>query len=1215
MPVEVGVGYVSIVPEMRRFASELDRQMSRHSGSVQAAVADPMADAGAAAGDQAGQGVVGGIRGKVKGGMLAVGALAGALLVKGVTDAMAQEKAGDKLAAQLGLSEKESARLGKVSGSVYAKGYGESVEQVNDSLRQLAQNGVVAVNAPKKDLAGLSKAALNLAETFDADVGGSARAAGQLIKTGLAKDGKEAFDLITRGFQSGADKSEDLLDTLNEYSTQFRDLGLTGSQALGLLTQGLKAGARDSDTVADALKEFAIRAKDGSDTTKEGFKAIQLSASEMAQTFAKGGPEAGKALDKVLDKIRAIEDPAKRSEVAIALFGTKAEDLQQSLFALDPSKATDALGKVGGAADRMGDTLHDNASTRIETFKRTLEQGLVNAVGGYVLPALSRVSGFLNRTFGPAWKTATGAVSRLFGAARGSGALAPLSSSLEKVGAGARSAFGPAFQKLGEVTRTTLLPALGRLGKLFREDLGPALSKYFGAAAQTTFGWMSKLGSILVGTVWPAAVKVYSGLASGLGPVFRTLSDLIRERVVPGVQMIGEKLSTLFEKAQPVLAVIGKVAGFLGMLAGKVIGFVVPILLRLAGPVVSFIFNQFGRVIDIVSGVIGAVVSFGRWVGSVASAVGSAFMWLYNSVIKPVWNGIRSAISFAWGIIQPIFEVAVAVVRKSLGIAFQWLYNNVIKPVWSGIRTAISFAWNSVIKPVFDRLSGFVRDTLGPVFGWLRDKVIRPVWDTIRSKISTVWREGIKPIFDRLKGAVGTIGDSFETAKKAVKKAWDGIKDATKKPVNFVLGTVWNDGLLKAWNSIAGWVGLDEHKLKKVKLLERGGTVGTEPGIYNRPTAIVGEGRSQYPEYVIPTDPRYRQRALSLHAAAGTQLLEEGGVIGRVTGVLKKVGGAVLGGIRTAADFLSDPSAAMRRIFNSVLEPLKTIGGGKWGKAIAQVPRMAVGGIKTMVMDWFRDTGGGDGAIGGSIPSGRRRAILMQALAAAGVPPPGVLAQWLAGLNTLITRESGWNPRAINNWDINAKNGVPSQGLAQTIPPTWSAYVPNSLRARGILDPVSNVAAAIRYIVARYGNITRVQQANANAAPKGYASGGRPRPGEVAWVGERGPELLRFGGGQTIYDHRTSLRMARREAEQLGAAVVTGMVGVLPRVATEALARGGAPVPVGGQRPPVDEGALRRGDTLILRVGEREFEAVVDERVDAGLSAVRQRSRAGARRG
>jgi SLT domain-containing protein len=169
-------------------------------------------------------------------------------------------------------------------------------------------------------------------------------------------------------------------------------------------------------------------------------------------------------------------------------------------------------------------------------------------------------------------------------------------------------------------------------------------------------------------------------------------------------------------------------------------------------------------------------------------------------------------------------------------------------------------------------------------------------------------------------------------------------------------------------------------------------------------------------------------------------------------------------------------------------------------------------GLKDLV------TGGGEvtgrlSRIGGSIPKGQRLAIINQALAAAGVPPPGLLAQWQAGLNTLITRESGWNPRAINRWDSNAKAGHPSQGLAQTIPGTFNAYVPASLRSRGILDPVANVAAAIRYIVARYGNITNVQQANATRPPAGYDSGGWLQPGyTLAYNGTGRPEPVLTSG-------------------------------------------------------------------------------------------------------
>ncbi|MGW3406589.1 LysM peptidoglycan-binding domain-containing protein, partial [Streptomyces zhihengii] len=41
------------------------------------------------------------------------------------------------------------------------------------------------------------------------------------------------------------------------------------------------------------------------------------------------------------------------------------------------------------------------------------------------------------------------------------------------------------------------------------------------------------------------------------------------------------------------------------------------------------------------------------------------------------------------------------------------------------------------------------------------------------------------------------------------------------------------------------------------------------------------------------------------------------------------------------------------------------------------------------------------------------------------------------GIHRNVMRESSGNPLAINNWDINAVNGVPSKGLLQVIKPTF----------------------------------------------------------------------------------------------------------------------------------------------------------------------------------
>ncbi|MFE0606575.1 transglycosylase SLT domain-containing protein [Streptomyces sp. NPDC058892] len=80
------------------------------------------------------------------------------------------------------------------------------------------------------------------------------------------------------------------------------------------------------------------------------------------------------------------------------------------------------------------------------------------------------------------------------------------------------------------------------------------------------------------------------------------------------------------------------------------------------------------------------------------------------------------------------------------------------------------------------------------------------------------------------------------------------------------------------------------------------------------------------------------------------------------------------------------------------------------------------------------------------------------------------------GIHRNVMRESSGNPRAINLWDINARNGIPSKGLLQVIDPTFKAYhVPGT--SLDSYDPVANITAACNYAAARYGSIDNVNGA------------------------------------------------------------------------------------------------------------------------------------------
>ncbi|MEU1089701.1 transglycosylase SLT domain-containing protein [Streptomyces sp. NPDC005576] len=80
------------------------------------------------------------------------------------------------------------------------------------------------------------------------------------------------------------------------------------------------------------------------------------------------------------------------------------------------------------------------------------------------------------------------------------------------------------------------------------------------------------------------------------------------------------------------------------------------------------------------------------------------------------------------------------------------------------------------------------------------------------------------------------------------------------------------------------------------------------------------------------------------------------------------------------------------------------------------------------------------------------------------------------GLHRNIIRESSGNPQAINDWDINAQNGVPSIGLLQIIKPTFDYYhVSGTVHSQ--YDPVANITAAANYAADKYGSIDNVDSA------------------------------------------------------------------------------------------------------------------------------------------
>ncbi|MEU5429028.1 phage tail tape measure protein [Streptomyces olivoreticuli] len=678
---------MSIVPEVQGFANQLQQH-----------VTGPSQRAGEQGGQEAGEGFTGKMGGVLKGGLVAVGLTAAAVLTKGFMDALDQGAINGKIQAQLGSTPEDAKRYGKAAGQLYAGGVTDSVEEAAQSISGVMRSGILPPDATNEQIQSISSKVTDLSKTFELDLGQTSNAVGQILKNGLAKDGTEALDILTVGMQKMGPRADDMADTFNEYSTKFRDLGLSASDAMGLMSQGMQAGARDTDTVADALKEFQIRATDGSKSSTEAYEAIGLSAEDMTKKIAAGGPGAREGLQQVLDGIKGIKDPAERSQAAVGLFGTKAEDLGKALFALDPKTAVKALGDTGGAAQKMGDALHNNAGARIEQFKRGLEVGLTNFMGDKVIPALTSFGSFLGTTFGPALSTGKDLVSGFFSAftsSAGGSSIASFGQSLATAGGVLRDAFMPGLQGLVTLAQTTLLPALQGLGNVVFNQLVPAFMTLYTNVVGAVVPILSSLGRILLEVIWPAVMRVYSSIVENLQPIFSALSDFISQRVAPAVQMIGEKLQGVVEKARPLIEVVTAVVSWLARLAADILGVVIPVIIRLAGPTFSALFSAIGTVIGWIGNLIGWLSSVATSLRDAARSVGD----FTSSAVRKFGEFIGWVRGLPGDIRNAMGDFGRLLVDKGADLA---------RGIWDGIRG----------------MGGWLKDRL---FGWARSAIPGPI--------------------------------------------------------------------------------------------------------------------------------------------------------------------------------------------------------------------------------------------------------------------------------------------------------------------------------------------------------------------------------------------------------------------------------------------------------------------------------------------------------
>lgn len=219
---------------------------------------------------------------------------------------------GTQMQQALGITETEAERLNETVRDVWAEGFGEGVDEANEAVISVKQN---MRDLADDNLADVSKAVLTVSDVFEQDLNKTTESASTLMKQ-FGLDSDEALDFIAAGFQNGLDVSGDFLDTIGEYSNQFRELGFTTDEYFSILQTGAQGGMLGIDKVADAIKEYGIRIQDGSDDTADALEELWLATADQSAVDAleRGMSDATAAMEAADEKAKLLTETIKEQK-------------------------------------------------------------------------------------------------------------------------------------------------------------------------------------------------------------------------------------------------------------------------------------------------------------------------------------------------------------------------------------------------------------------------------------------------------------------------------------------------------------------------------------------------------------------------------------------------------------------------------------------------------------------------------------------------------------------------------------------------------------------------------------------------------------------------------------------------------------------------------------------------------------------------------------
>lgn len=598
------------------------------------------------------------------------------------------------LSARTGATAQELEGFEDVMYEVYNSNYGDSLGDVSEKLSTVIQ---MTDNLDKASLAQITKNAIALEDVFGFDVVESLRTANSLTdQFGISAE--EAFNLIVQGAQKGLNQNDDLLDTINEYSVQFRNAGYSADDMFNMLANGAETGTWSIDKLGDAVKEFNIRMSDG--TANEYLEQLGLNTEEVIAQFNKGGPEAQAAIGDIMEALQECDDATLQYQAGVGLFGTMWEDLGVDTVA----SLMDTQGAIQSTSDAMAQldsAAYDTLESSLSQLGRTIKSEVVQPVAEELTPAMKEAVDYVNANVAPAVDWVSSHLPEI------GLALGTLSAVLVAMNWGSLVA---QFGKIkGAITGFTT--ALGAVSGPVMAVIAivAALAAGFMYLWQTNEDFRANVTAI-----WAELQASFSELGAGIMQMINQLMPLIQ-------QTAATVLSAFAQIASAVIPVLVELIGAILPVIMQIIQAVLPILIQILNmltPILNMIVSLLTPILNLIISLVEPILNL---IMSAITPLINIFMSLINTVLQPIMPILQALANIFTAVLGAAIQAIQPIVQSLISI-FQGLIN-FITGVFSG---SWSSAWSGVVQVfggLWDGLVGLVKAPINAVIGLVNSAI------------------------------------------------------------------------------------------------------------------------------------------------------------------------------------------------------------------------------------------------------------------------------------------------------------------------------------------------------------------------------------------------------------------------------------------------------------------------------------------------------------